>query len=113
MSSVFISPYVDEVFGYVTSIGHGNMVIMSCMMGLVMLFPLSFIFYKKDTKLVKAYMGGANAGDNYNFTDSFGNKRAYNVKNYYMESFFGEGKLFNASAVIVSVVILLLLFVTK
>jgi ech hydrogenase subunit A len=113
MSSTFIAPYVDEVFGYITSIGSGNMVIMSCMMGLVMLFPLSFVFYNKDAKLVKAYMSGANAGDNYNFTDSFGNKRAYNVKNYYMENFFGESKLFNASAIIVTVVILLLFFVTK
>ncbi len=113
MSSTFITPYVDEVFGYVTSIGRGNMVIMSCMMGLVMLFPLSFVFYNKDTKRVGAYMGGANAGDNYNFTDSFGNKRAYNVKNYYMENFFSEGKLFNVSAVIVSLVILALFLVTK
>ena len=38
----------------------GNIIIMTIMMVMVMLFPLSFINYGRGVKVMDAYLGGAN-----------------------------------------------------
>jgi ech hydrogenase subunit A len=112
-SHMLVQPYVNDIYGYVNALGSGNITIMSIMMGLVLLFPLSFLFYDKKAKVVNAFLSGANVGDSYTFTDSLGNPKTYNVRNYYMESFFGEAKLFNAGAVLTVLVLAAMFFVGK
>jgi ech hydrogenase subunit A len=47
VSSILIEPYVIEICGKAVVMSHGNIVIMPIMLGMVMLFPLSFINYGK------------------------------------------------------------------
>jgi hypothetical protein len=41
-------------------LGQGNLLIMTIMMAMVLLFPLSFVWYGRGVKVVDAYLGGAN-----------------------------------------------------
>ena len=42
---MLIEPYVRGIYGMVTTISQGNIVIMSIMLGMVALFPITFFVY--------------------------------------------------------------------
>ena len=44
----------------VTTISQGNLVIMSIMLGMVALFPVTFFVYQRRVRVVDAYLGGGN-----------------------------------------------------
>ena len=60
ISSAIIEPYVQGVYGQTASMSQGNIIIMTIMMLMVMLFPLSFLNYGRGVKVMDAYLGGAN-----------------------------------------------------
>ena len=64
------------------------------MLGLVLLFPLMSINYDRNTKRVAPYLGGANTDTPGTFKDSLGNSRPYAMKNYMLEEFFADKKLY-------------------
>jgi ech hydrogenase subunit A len=111
VSSVLIQPYVMEIYGKTFSMSHGNVVIMSIMLAMVMLFPLSFFNYGKRVKVIDAYLGGANAPTSLHtlFVDSRGLVREMEMKNYYLERYFGEKKLYKVGAIICLVLIVAML----
>lgn len=94
ISSVLIEPYVIEVYGKTVAMSSGNIVIMSIMLGMVLLFPLSFFNYGKRVKVVDAYLGGANNETHTQFRGSADMIHNMTMKNYYLERYFGETKLF-------------------
>ena len=55
-----IEPYVRGIYGMVTTISQGNIVIMSIMLGMVALFPATFFVYGRRVRVVDAYLGGGN-----------------------------------------------------
>ena len=100
VSSWLIEPFVREVYGRTTAMSQGNIIIMSIMMAMIALFPLSFINYGKKVKVVDAYLGGANADSSIKFYGAAGVIQNMEMKNYYMEKYFGESKLTNTGLVL-------------
>lgn len=111
ISSFLIDPYVREVYNNTVSMGGGNIAIMSMMLAMVMLFPLSFFFYGKNVKVVDPYLGGANFDASTRYRDSLGQSRNMAVKNYYLEDYFGEKVWFKYGMIVCSMLIILMFVV--
>ena len=94
LSTSLIEPYVLNEYGKTTSLGAGNVLIMLIMIGLLALFPLSFLNYGRKVKVLSAYLGGANIEDSQtHFRGGAGTTREVTLHNYYLHEFFGEAKL--------------------
>ncbi|OPY12845.1 MAG: hypothetical protein A4E66_01004 [Syntrophus sp. PtaB.Bin001] len=111
IASGVINPYLTEVFGPVPGPDRFNVLITFVMMaGLLVLLPLG-IFYaavNKKYKRVGIYLGGANIGDD-TFEGAMASTQAIKMKNYYLEKYFGEDRLF-AAGVLVSLTLLCIMF---
>ena len=93
ISSAFIEPYVAGVFGQSVAMSQGNIIIMTIMMVMVMLFPLSFINYGRGVKVMDAYLGGANVRSSVRFLGSGNQVQDVTMNNYYLRDFFSEAWL--------------------
>ena len=103
ISSRLIEPYVIDLYGRTTTMAQGNIVIMSFMMGLIALFPLSFINYGKRVKVNDSYLSGDNADSSIKFYGAAGSIKDVQIKNYYLENYFGEAKLTENGIVLCSI----------
>jgi len=112
VSSTMIEPYVREIYGVSIAMSRGNIVIMSIMLGLVMLFPLSFINYGKNVKVVDAYLGGANATPGTSFFGPGGKMTAMETRNYYLTDYLNEKRLLEFGAVLCLVLIAFMFIVS-
>jgi ech hydrogenase subunit A len=99
VSAQFIEPYVRSLYGMVTTISQGNIVIMSIMLGMVALFPLTFFVYRRKVRVVEAYLGGANADSSSSFLGAGGKKVEVEMSNYYLTRIFGEKRLMLAGTI--------------
>jgi ech hydrogenase subunit A len=104
ISHQYIEPYVMGIYPNSTSIGlgSGNILLMSCMMTLVLLFPMSFLNYGRGVKVVDAYLAGANVettGGSVKFVGSGGAVTAVETNNYYLRGMFSEVWLARAGIV--------------
>jgi ech hydrogenase subunit A len=86
----FIEPYIYEVYGQSASLGEGNVIIMTIMMAMVMLFPVSFMSYGRGVKVVDAYLGGANVHSSVQFRSSADSVQDVAIGNYYLRNMFSE-----------------------
>lgn len=93
ISTHFIEPYVAAIFGQTVAISHGNIVIMTMMMAVVMLFPLSFLNYGRGVKVMDTYLGGANAQSSVRFRGALDQVHQLSLNNYYLHRFFNEDLL--------------------
>jgi len=93
ISSQFIVPYVVAVYGHTASLGQGNVTIMTIMMALVMLFPLSLVPRGRTARVTEAYLGGANVGSGVRFLGSADQVQNVALGNYYLRGFFDESWL--------------------
>lgn len=93
ISRFFIEPYVISVYGQSADLGQGNITIMIIMMGLVMLFPLTFLNYGRGVRVTDAYLGGANAASSVRFVSMAGREEEVAIGNYYLRNFFSEAAL--------------------
>jgi ech hydrogenase subunit A len=93
ISSHFIEPYIYAVFNQPVSLGEGNVIIMTIMMGMVMLFPLSFMNYGRGVKVVDAYLGGANVHSSVQFRSTADSVQDVAIGNYYLRNIFSEAWL--------------------
>jgi ech hydrogenase subunit A len=93
ISSHFIEPYIYTVYGQSASLGEGNVIIMTIMMGMVMLFPLSFMNYGRGVKVVDAYLGGANVHSSVQFRSTADSVQDVAIGNYYLRNIFSEAWL--------------------
>jgi len=99
LSSWLIEPYVRGVYGHVSVMSQGNVIIMIIMLALVALFPLSFLNYGRNVKVVDPYLGGANTGQGNQFTGSAGAVQPLSMRNYYLGARLPEARLFLAGVV--------------
>jgi hypothetical protein len=90
ISSRFIVPFVVGVYGHGASLGDGNLLIMTIMMGFILLFPLAFLNYGRGVKVVDAYLGGANLQGGLRFTGSANQVQEVALQNYYLHSVLSE-----------------------
>lgn len=97
ISKYALIPYLSTVFhvGAMSPIDAGDVTIMLIMLSMLILLPISFIpIYKSDKRrIVPIYMAGENTGDNETFFGSIGTKRTVELRNWYVEKYFGVTKL--------------------
>ena len=108
ISSLFIEPYVLGVYGHTASMAHGNIVIMTIMMVLIMLFPLSFINYGRRVKVMDAYLGGANMRSSVQFLGSANETMDVALHNYYLTNIFSEAWLSRWGVVSCAVILVMM-----
>jgi ech hydrogenase subunit A len=93
ISSRFIEPYIYAVYGQSASLGEGNIIIMTIMMAMVMLFPITFFNYGIGVRVTDAYLGGANLHSSTRFLGSASAVENVTMHNYYLHDIFSEAWL--------------------
>jgi ech hydrogenase subunit A len=93
ISAQLIEPYVRGIYGQVAMISQGNFIIMSIMLGMVALFPITFFVYQKNVRVVDAYLGGGNVDSSVLFQGAGGQVKSMEMRNYYLTRLFGERRL--------------------
>jgi ech hydrogenase subunit A len=103
ISSGIINPYLTELFGDVPAPDTFNvMMIFVMMLGLLILLPLGLVYFSfagKNLKRVGTYLGGANISD-VTFEGAMASTQTIELKNYYVEKYFGESRLFMAGVIV-------------
>jgi ech hydrogenase subunit A len=90
ISSRFIEPYIYSVYGQSASLGEGNIIIMTIMMAMVMLFPITFFNYGIGVRVTDAYLGGANLHSSTRFLGSASAVENVTMHNYYLHDILSE-----------------------
>jgi ech hydrogenase subunit A len=107
-----VDPFILEVFGKTVIVDPFSVyMILLMMVGLLILLPLGLFFFgfvNKGYKRVGTYLGGANI-DDVTFEGAMESSQTIELKNYYLEKFFGENVLFNAG-VFISLILLVIMF---
>jgi ech hydrogenase subunit A len=107
-----IDPYLLEMFGTIPVADTFNVIIIFViMLGLLIIFPLGlfyFSFVSKNYRRVSTYLGGGNL-DNITFEGAMTSTKTIELKNYYLEKYFGENVLFNVG-VFVALTLVLIMF---
>jgi len=93
ISSRFIEPYIYAVYGQSASLGEGNIIIMTIMMAMIMLFPITFFNYGRGVRVTDAYLGGANLHSSTRFLGSASAVENVTMHNYYLHGLFDEAWL--------------------
>jgi len=106
ISTAVIVPYLQNVFPVISvlALTSGNMWIMSGMLALVILLPLLF-FGKSNKRIVPIYLAGENTGDDLTFHGSMQKDVSVSLRNWYMESWFGEKKMSLIGGILTSIFI--------
>jgi ech hydrogenase subunit A len=98
ISFYVINPYLAERFREVPVVDTFNvLVVFVIMLGLLIVLPLGLLYYAyidKDYKRVGTYLGGGNI-DNTTFEGAMATRQTIELRNYYLEKYFGEERLFN------------------
>lgn len=97
ISKYALVPYLTDIFGNssLVPIGSSDVKLMLYMLSMLIILPLSFIpIYKNDKRRrVPVYMAGENTGDNKTFRGSMGVIQKAELRNWYMDSYFGVKRL--------------------
>ncbi len=95
ISSRFIEPYIYAVYGQgqLATLGEGNIIIMTIMMAMVMLFPITFFNYGIGVRVTDAYLGGANLHSSTRFLGSASAVENVTMHNYYLRGILSEAWL--------------------
>jgi ech hydrogenase subunit A len=108
ISSRLIEPYVFSVYGQSASMSQGNIIIMTIMMVMIMLFPLSYINYGRGVRVTDAYLGGANVPSSARFLGSGNAQHDVTTNNYFLRGVVSE-KWLTRYGVLCTVVLLALM----
>ena len=111
VSKSIVVPYITGVFGpseAVAALSSNNLAIMCIMLAVVILMVVLF-FGKTSKKIVPIYMAGANTGDNLHYMGSMQTPMEQSLRNWYMDSWFGENKM-NILGLASTITILLVVF---
>jgi ech hydrogenase subunit A len=107
-----IDPYLRELFNKVPVVDTFNiLVVFVIMLGLLIVLPLGLFYYgfvNKHYKRVGTYLGGGNI-DNITFEGAMASAQTIQLRNYYLEKYFGEERLFPIG-VFVSLALIFIMF---
>jgi ech hydrogenase subunit A len=107
-----IDPYLMELFNKVPVVDTFNiLVIFVIMLALLIILPVGLLYYafiNKNYKRVGTYLGGGNI-DNINFEGAMASTQPIQLRNYYLEKYFGEERLSNIG-VFVSLTLIFIMF---
>ncbi len=101
ISTCLIEPYIRTQYhlAQFTPMSEGNIILMVIMLALVSLFPLSFLNYGRNVKVIDPYLGGANAEDGSRFSGALGATREMSMQNYYLSEMLPEAKMMRAGVI--------------
>jgi ech hydrogenase subunit A len=112
ITTYILAPYTKEIFGINPAADYINTIIITAIMiGLIVFLPFGLIYdayFNKNYKRVGTYFGGGNITKS-TYTDSMGELRRTELKNYYLQGFFGEPKLL-ATGIIISMILIIIMF---
>ncbi|SFO07624.1 MULTISPECIES: NADH-quinone oxidoreductase subunit 5 family protein [Pseudobutyrivibrio] len=114
LSKHVLKPLSNDMFGTATQvISYQNMIIMIVLLVGIFVVPfVNFVLTKgQKAKQVITYMGGANAGDNFNFVSATGDPKEMHIANFYMEDIMGEKKLFTPAIMISAFIIIVYMII--
>jgi ech hydrogenase subunit A len=114
LSKEVLKPLSNDMFGTATQvISYQNMIIMIVLLVGIFVVPfVNFVMTKgQKVKQVITYMGGANAGDNFNFVSATGDPKEMHIANFYMEDIMGEKKLFTPAIMISTFIIIVYMII--
>lgn len=94
VSAWLVEPYVIGVYGRSGHLAHGNFVIMTIMLAMVALFPLSFFNYGRRVKVLDPYLGGANVEGGARYQGAVGQVHALQMSNYTLAGLVPEARVF-------------------
>jgi ech hydrogenase subunit A len=100
ISTYLIEPFVMNIYGQTTLLSQANIAIMLMMLCLLMIMPLSMLFYGKKSKHIAPYMGGMTTEGEMRYAGSMGISRELVLSNYYLEKMFGEERVFMIGALL-------------
>jgi ech hydrogenase subunit A len=107
-----INPYLKEIFGKTPVVDTFNvLIVFIIMVGLLIVLPVGILYYAfvdKNYKRVGTYLGGGNI-DNTTFEGAMASTQTIELKNYYLERYFGEERLFNVG-VFASLTLMFIMF---
>lgn len=112
LSRYIVQPIVEGMFGAADpTISTGNLVIMVMLLVCVFLVPFLITRTARELKSrqVMNYMAGVNTGDGQHFVDAMGESRELKLSAWYLENWFGEGRLMGASLAVATLAILTIL----
>lgn len=95
LSTYLVVPYVFDIYGMAATLGQANTIIMVMMVFMVLVMPLSLLYFRKDRKILPHYVGGRPATADMHFKGSIGVQRPVALGNYYLTNYFGEKRLSN------------------
>src|SRR5262249_9077035 len=94
ISSQLVEPYLRGLYGRPGSLGEGNLMIMSLMMVIGLLFPAGFLSSGPNAKVVEPYLSGANLAQNsMRFVGSAGATETVAMQNYYLRNVLNDAWL--------------------
>ena len=107
-----IDPYLMELFGKTPVVDTFNvLIVFVIMLGLLIVLPLGLFYYAyvdKNYKRVGTYLGGGNI-DSTTFEGAMASTGTIELRNYYLERYFGEERLFNVG-LFVSLTLIFIMF---
>lgn len=91
IAELVIDPYIISVYGKTMLIDRETMVIMTIMLVLVAMLPLSLLYRGgRNFRQVTPYLAGVNYEHPYRFTGSAGKEYAMKFRNYYLSRYLPE-----------------------
>lgn len=106
VSQQIVEPFLAQMFGTkLTIISAGNQQIMLLLLGMILLLPVGLSFLTRGGKLTTVYMSGVNTGDDRHFVGAGGEEKRMYLSNWYMDRYFGKGRLFIAGTVLSAVML--------
>ena len=106
ISSSMVVPYLESGFGSVETMAlSANNMVIDCIMVAVLVLLFAFFFGRTNKKIVPLYMAGYNMGDDLTFMNAMKGETPVSLRNWYMESYFGEIKMNVIGVAVTSVII--------
>jgi ech hydrogenase subunit A len=88
---------LEPLYGYDPMLSHRAIMMVAIMLGLMLMLPMGFFIHWKNLVHVAPYLSGANVADPHQFMGSLGSARAWSFRNYYLDKYFSEKKLFRGT----------------
>jgi ech hydrogenase subunit A len=111
ISKFFVEPYINVIPGHPLNMDKGNFTIMLIMVSMITLLPLVLLLWQKSRKYKYSdpYMSSRTTTGETKFNASMGTQMEMTTKNYYLEKYFGEGKLFPIGVIVSSLLLIAML----
>lgn len=99
ISYFLVEPFVIHVYGQTARMSLGNEIIMATMLGMILLLPLELLLKPRDVKYTQPYLCASNVSNQRaKFVGAMGVTKNLTLRNYYMDEYFSEEKLFKPGA---------------